>query len=80
MLHTLVTMNFLHYAIFLFVVSVSVMVVVSLVNAKGAPEVEEALVYQYNKSGVARTKSPAVERYLSIIIIAVVLFLWWYFR
>ncbi|MDA0379641.1 MAG: sodium:solute symporter, partial [Bacteroidetes bacterium] len=49
MLNTLVTMNFLHYAIFLFVVSVSVMVVVSLVNAKSAPPVEEALVYQYTK-------------------------------
>ena len=80
MINTLVTMNFLHYAIFLFVVSVSVMVVVSLVNAKSAPPVEEALVYQYNKTEANQTKSPAIERYLSIIIIAVVLFLWWYFR
>ena len=80
MINTLVTMNFLHYAIFLFVVSVSVMVVVSLVNAKSAPPVEEALVYQYTKTEANQTKSPAIERYLSIIIIAVVLFLWWYFR
>jgi SSS family solute:Na+ symporter len=78
MIYALVTMNFLHYAIFLFVVSISVMVGVSLVNAKSAPPVEEALVYQYNSG--TKEKSPAVERYLSIIIIAVVLFLWWYFR
>lgn len=80
MINTLVTMNFLHYAIFLFVVSVSVMVVVSLVNAKSAPPLEEALVYQYTKTEANQTKSPAIERYLSIIIIAVVLFLWWYYK
>ncbi|MEK9750445.1 MAG: sodium:solute symporter [Flavobacteriaceae bacterium] len=78
MIYALVTMNFLHYAIFLFVVSISVMVAVSLVNAKTAPPVEDALVYQYNTS--TKEKSPAIERYLSIMIIAVVLFLWWYFR
>jgi hypothetical protein len=37
-------------------------------------------VYQYTKTEANQTKSPAIERYLSIIIIAVVLFLWWYFR
>ena len=78
MIYALVTMNFLHYAIFLFVVSISVMVAVSLVNAKTAPPVEEALVYQYHSG--TKEKSPAIERYLSIMIIAVVLFLWWYFR
>ncbi len=78
MIYSLVTMNFLHYAIFLFVVSISVMVAVSLANAKKAPPVEEALVYQYNTG--TKEKSPAIERYLSIMIIAVVLFLWWYFR
>ena len=78
MIYALVTMNFLHYAIFLFVVSISVMVAVSLVNAKTAPPVEEALVYQYNSG--TKEKSPAIERFLSIMIIAVVLFLWWYFR
>ena len=78
MIYALVTMNFLHYAIFLFVVSISVMVAVSLANAKTAPPVEEALVYQYNSG--TKEKSPAIERFLSIMIIAVVLFLWWYFR
>tara|TARA_B100001146_G_C16201087_1_gene444729 strand:+ start:6729 stop:8405 length:1677 start_codon:yes stop_codon:yes gene_type:complete len=77
---TLVTMNFLHYAIFLFVVSISIMVVVSLTTQSSAKAVDGQLVYQRHVSqggsGIFRTK----EFFLTLVIIAIVLALWWIFR
>jgi len=80
MINTLVTMNFLHYAIFLFVVSIAVMVLVSLSNASTAKEVEVGLVYERGTVASAEQKTQPIERYLTIAIILVVLFLWYYFR
>ena len=78
LLGTLVTMNFLHYAIFLFVVSIAVMVTVSLSTTKTAKEVDPVLVYQKNaedKPSLWTNK----EFYLTLAIIAVVLVMWVWF-
>ena len=77
MLGTLVTMNFLHYAIFLFVVSIAVMVLVSLSTQKTAKEIEPALTYDYSQK---RKWKLSKETIYSFTIIAVVLVLWWVFR
>lgn len=79
LLGTLVTMNFLHYAIFLFVVSICIMVVVSLSTQASAKVVDANLVYNYGqkqKENIFRTK----EFVFTLVIIAIVLVLWYVFR
>ncbi len=79
LLGTLVTMNFLHYAIFLFVVSVCIMILVSLSTQKTSKEIDPTLVYQYGekrKENIFKTK----EFVLTMLIVAAVLVMWWVFR
>ncbi|MBT8262987.1 MAG: sodium:solute symporter [Bacteroidia bacterium] len=78
LLGTLVTMNFLHYAIFLFVISICVMVLVSLATQSTSKELDPALTYDYGerKATMFRTK----EFVLTMIIIVCVLILWYVFR
>ncbi|NNJ81646.1 MAG: sodium/solute symporter [Flavobacteriaceae bacterium] len=78
LLGTLVTMNFLHYAIFLFVISICVMVLVSLATQSTSKELDPALTYDYGerKATMFRTK----EFVLTMIIIVCVLVLWYVFR
>ncbi|NND63276.1 MAG: sodium/solute symporter [Flavobacteriaceae bacterium] len=79
LLGTLVHMNFLHYAIFLFVVSVCIMVLVSLTTQASSKVVDANLVYQYGakrKENIFKTK----EFFLTLVIIGIVLVLWWVFR
>ncbi|MAO08688.1 MAG: sodium transporter [Alteromonas sp.] len=79
LLGTLITMNFLHYAIFLFVVSISIMLLVSLTTQSSSKELEENLVYQYGqkrKESLFKTK----EFFLTMVIIVIVLILWYVFR
>jgi SSS family solute:Na+ symporter len=78
LLGTLVTMNFLHYAIFLFVVSIAVMVTVSLSTTKTAKEVDPVLVYQKNAEDKLSLWTNK-EFYLTLAIIAVVLVMWVWF-
>ena len=78
LLGTMVSMNFLHYAIFLFVVSICVMVLVSLFTQSTSKELEPTLTYDYGerKASMFRTK----EFFLTMIIIVCVLILWYVFR
>ena len=77
MLGTLVTMNFLHYAIFLFVTSIAVMIIVSLSTQKSSKELEPALTYDYSEKKKWKLTNETV---LSFTIIAIVLVMWWVFR
>jgi hypothetical protein len=56
------------------------MVLVSLSNTSTAKEVEAGLVYERGAVASVEQKSQPIERYLTIAIILVVLFLWYYFR
>ena len=79
LLGTLVYMNFLHYAIFLFVISICVMVIVSLATQATSKVIDPALVYQYGvkgKENIFKTKEFA----LTLVIIVCVLILWYVFR
>lgn len=78
LLGTLVTMNFLHYAIFLFVVSIAVMVAVSLSTAKSSKEVDPVLVYQKN-TGKGESLLKSKEFFLTVGIIVIVLVMWVWF-
>ena len=77
MLGTLVTMNFLHYAIFLFVTSIAVMIIVSLSTQKTSKELEPALTYDYSEK---RKWEFTNETVLSFTIIVIVLVMWFVFR
>ena len=77
MLGTLVTMNFLHYAIFLFVTSIAVMIIVSLSTQKSAKELEPALTYDYSEKKKWKLTNETV---MSFTIIGIVLVMWWVFR
>ncbi len=77
LLGTLVSMNFLHYAIFLFVVSITILVFVSLATQRSSKELDPNLVYsREGKENVFKTK----EFFLTLTIIGIVLVLWWVFR
>ena len=78
-LGALVNMNFLHYAIFLFVVCASIMVFVSLITRNSAKPVDESLVYSAeNRLGREIFKKP--EFWLTVLLIACVLAIWIWFR
>ncbi|MEM7381270.1 MAG: sodium:solute symporter [Bacteroidota bacterium] len=77
LLGTLITMNFLHYAIFLFVTSIAIMIVVSLSTQKKAKEVDAVLTYNYKERKPFRFTKEAV---LTMVIIVLVLIMWWVFR
>ncbi len=74
---SLVYMNFLHYAIFLFVTSVAIMILVSLGTQKTAKDVEKELTFSYAKDSKFRFTK---EVWLTILIIIIVLVLWYVFR
>ncbi|CAM9295014.1 unnamed protein product [Pylaiella littoralis] len=72
---TLVTMNFLHYAIFLFVVSIVIMVVVSL----GSPPVEKDLNSDQSGDAILKSGNPKSDLIWTGLLIATVIGLWLYF-
>lgn len=72
---SLVLMNFLHYAIFLFVVSIAILVLVSLSTA--APENQLVLA---DEPQSAKVKVVSAEAIASIILVATVVLIWWWFR
>ncbi|MEX0273653.1 MAG: sodium:solute symporter [Flavobacteriaceae bacterium] len=79
LLGSLVTMNFLHYAIFLFVISISIMVLVSLATQSSSKKLDTALVYDKSTASAERS-SYTKELWLTGLIVAIVLLLWWVFR
>lgn len=75
LLGSLVTMNFLHYAIFLFVVSIVVMILVSF--STPAPSHDMELT---EAPAATKSKGLSLEAIGSLVLIATVLVLWWWFR
>lgn len=78
LLGALVDMNFLHYAIFLFVVCASIMVFVSLLTRKTSKVLEENLVYSA-KDRLGAQIFKKSEFWLTVLLIACVLTIWLYF-
>ena len=79
LLDTLVSMNFLHYAIFLFVVCSAIMIFVSLVTQKSSKVIDENLVYSSDStsiSGAIKSK----EFFFTILLILCVLGIWLWFK
>ena len=81
LLRTVATVNFLHYAAFLFLVCSVVLVVVSLATAP--PPRERLLNLTYagiDRSRPLPTKWNGVNAAVSVLLTCVLLFLWWTFR
>ena len=76
------SMNFLHFAVFLFVVCSVILVVVSLATPPPAPEQVAGLTFQTRTEDPTRSdpRWKARDRMLSIILVVLVLAVWWYFR
>jgi SSS family solute:Na+ symporter len=81
MLLSYATMNFLHFAIFLFVVCSVILVVVSLATPPPAPDKVAGLTFATKTT--VQTSDPqwrAKDRMLSIVLVVIVLAVWIYFR
>jgi SSS family solute:Na+ symporter len=81
MLLSYATMNFLHFAIFLFVVCSVILVVVSLATPPPAPDKVAGLTFATKTT--VQTSEPqwrAKDRMLSIVLVVIVLAVWIYFR
>jgi SSS family solute:Na+ symporter len=82
----LVKINFLHYAVIMFVVCTAVLVGVSLITPPPPPEKLRGLTFATTSAGddAAQAKeSPAVRLasiVFTVLLVATVLYLWWHFR
>jgi solute:Na+ symporter, SSS family len=80
-LRYLATVNFLHYAAFLFLVSSLVLIGVSLATAPPAREQLVNLTFaEVDRSHSFNTKRNALNAAASAMLVLVLLFLWWTFR
>ena len=76
------SMNFLHFAIFLFVVCTVILVVVSLVTPPPPADKVVGLTFATKTADVTASdpKWRQTDKVLSMVLIAAVAVLWWYFR
>jgi SSS family solute:Na+ symporter len=76
------TMNFLHFAIFLFVVCSVILVVVSLGSAPPSAEKVAGLTFATKapESATSDIRWRARDRVLSFVLVGCVFAVWWYFR
>lgn len=75
------TINFLHYAIFLFIVCAAVLVVVSLMTAAPTADRLRNLCYAgVDRAKPLEEKSRGLNILLSVVLVLVLLMLWWVFR
>ena len=78
-LYEIATINFLHFAVFLFIISSAVLVIVSLFTEIPGEEKTAGMVYQRSsllfEGGINK-----VNAAFSILLVLVLLFLWWSFR
>jgi solute:Na+ symporter, SSS family len=80
-LRYLATVNFLHYAAFLFLVSSLVLIGVSLATAPPAREQLVNLTFaEVDRSHSFNTKRNALNAAASVVLVLILLFLWWTFR
>jgi SSS family solute:Na+ symporter len=76
------SMNFLHFAVFLFVVCTVILVVVSLATPPPPPEKVAGLTFE-TKTAAAAPNDPGwvrTDKLLSYAFVACVLVIWWFFR
>jgi solute:Na+ symporter, SSS family len=80
-LRTLAEINFLHYAIFLFIICMAVMVVVSLLTRRPLPEKVQGLTFRHAGDLPGRTPGPwrTANIVMSIVLVLCVLVLWYIF-
>lgn len=77
------SMNFLHFAIFLFVVSLIIQAVVSLVTAAPDPSVVASLTWAGRKQGIENLTTSLNEKWnigASVLLVVIVLYFWWVFQ
>jgi SSS family solute:Na+ symporter len=78
-LQSVASINFLHFAIFLFIISSTVLVLVSLASAKPTADKLEGMIYSRNIA-VIKDKWRSVNVGFSILLVIVLIALWWIFR
>ncbi len=78
-LHTIASINFLHYAVILFVISVTVLVIVSLFTEKPSEKQLEGLIFDKSKI-TEKSKWTIVNVIMSIVLVLLLFTLWWIFR
>lgn len=76
---TFAGINFLHFAILLFVLSAAVLVLVSLWTPPPAPDRVAPLTLHYHRGTAPPTPRPTTDVALSVIVLALVAAAWWYF-
>jgi solute:Na+ symporter, SSS family len=76
------SMNFLHFAIFLFVVCTVILVVVSLVTPPPPAEQVAGLTFETKTADAAASdpKWRQTDKVLSMVLVVAVAILWWWFR
>lgn len=79
LLRYIASVNFLHYAIFLFVISVLVLIVVSLMTEKPSEEKIKDLIFTKHKI-TESSKWKIVNIIMSFVLVITLLTLWWIFR
>lgn len=76
-LHSFATINFLHIAIFLFIICSTILVVVSLMTPPPPKENTDGITYERGVKGeVGKTR---LDRLLTVILLVIILALWIYF-
>ncbi len=81
MLHSYATMNFLHFAVFLFVVCSVILIVVSLATPPPPPEKVAGLTFATKTTAVtSEPKWRMRDRTLSAVLMLCVVAVWIYFR
>jgi SSS family solute:Na+ symporter len=73
------SVNFLHYAIILFVISISVLVIVSLLTEKPSERQLKVLIVDRNTIS-EKNKWRIVNIVMSFVLVIVLFSLWWIFR
>lgn len=79
LLRYIASVNFLHYAIFLFVISIAVLVIVSLLTEKPDEENINDLIFTKHKVSESN-KWKIVNIVMSFVLVITLLTLWWIFR
>lgn len=78
-LRAIASINFLHYAVILFAISIFVLVVVSLLTEKPSEQQLEGLIFDKSKI-TEKSKWTIVNISMSVILVVLLLTLWWIFR
>ena len=78
-LHNIASINFLHFAIFLFIFSSIVLIIVSLATEKPTDDKLSGMIYNRN-SAVITDRWTKINIGFSILLVLVLISLWWNFR